>query len=58
MTVSHVSAHERGPRAAAAGNPLVKVEGLHKSFNHMGNVLEVLGGIDLDITAPATGRAR
>jgi lipoprotein-releasing system ATP-binding protein len=31
------------------GQKLVKVEALHKSFRHMGNVLEVLKGIDLDI---------
>jgi lipoprotein-releasing system ATP-binding protein len=36
-------------RAIKAAQPLVKVEGLHKSFNHMGNVLEVLKGIDLEI---------
>jgi lipoprotein-releasing system ATP-binding protein len=29
--------------------PLVQVRGLHKSFKHMGNVLEVLKGIDLEI---------
>jgi lipoprotein-releasing system ATP-binding protein len=38
-----------GPNARALGDRLVKVEGLHKSFNHMGNVLEVLKGIDLEI---------
>ena len=29
--------------------PLVQVRGLHKSFKHMGNVLEVRKGIDLEI---------
>ena len=29
--------------------PLVQVHGLYKSFKHMGNVLEVLKGIDLEI---------
>jgi lipoprotein-releasing system ATP-binding protein len=29
--------------------PLVRVRDLHKSFQHMGNVLEVLKGIDLEI---------
>jgi len=36
------------PRRDAA-QPLVRVRALHKSFNHMGNVLEVLKGIDLEI---------
>ena len=40
-----------GQRALSPGERLVKVEGLHKSFNHMGNVLEVLKGIDLEIAA-------
>ncbi len=31
------------------GQRLVRVEALHKSFRHMGNVLEVLKGIDLEI---------
>ncbi len=40
-------------RAAAGHAPelLVKVEDLRKSFNHMGHVLEVLRGIDLEIDA-------
>jgi lipoprotein-releasing system ATP-binding protein len=41
------------PRAPAprreAGQPLVTVRSLFKSFQHMGNVLEVLKGIDLEI---------
>ncbi len=45
MTVSHAA------RVAEGGERLVKVEGLYKSFNHMGNVLEVLKGIDLEIAA-------
>jgi lipoprotein-releasing system ATP-binding protein len=36
-------------RTAPLGALLVQVEGLRKSFNHMGNVLEVLKGIDLEI---------
>jgi lipoprotein-releasing system ATP-binding protein len=41
------------PRQSALGpaERLVKVEGLYKSFNHMGNILEVLKGIDLEISA-------
>jgi lipoprotein-releasing system ATP-binding protein len=38
-----------GAKGDLPGQCLVKVEDLHKSFNHMGNVLEVLKGIDLDI---------
>jgi lipoprotein-releasing system ATP-binding protein len=34
-----------------AGQTLVQVSGLYKSFKHMGNVLEVLKGIDLQIKA-------
>jgi lipoprotein-releasing system ATP-binding protein len=41
------------PRAPSArkdtAQPLVQVRSLYKSFNHMGNVLEVLKGIDLEI---------
>ena len=34
-----------------ASQPLVSVKGLTKSFNHMGRVLQVLGGIDLEVSA-------
>jgi lipoprotein-releasing system ATP-binding protein len=51
MSVSNITTRERGAKAAAAGERLVRVEGLHKSFNHMGNVLEVLKGIDLEISS-------
>jgi lipoprotein-releasing system ATP-binding protein len=40
---------KNGSTSARPGESLVKVEALHKSFNHMGNVLEVLNGIDLEI---------
>ena len=41
MSVSNVTAaaRERSAKGAATGERLVKVEGLYKSFNHMGNVL-------------------
>jgi lipoprotein-releasing system ATP-binding protein len=47
MSVS--SAAKQARNGEPAVNRLVKVEGLYKSFNHMGNVLEVLKGIDLEI---------
>jgi lipoprotein-releasing system ATP-binding protein len=37
------------PPADPRGEPLVSIEGLHKSFVHMGQTLEVLRGIDLRI---------
>ena len=45
------SSSNGGSNGAQLGERLVQVEDLHKSFNHMGNVLEVLKGIDLDIYA-------
>jgi lipoprotein-releasing system ATP-binding protein len=39
----------RGDAAKAAVAPLVKVSGLSKSFAHMGNTLEVLKDIELEI---------
>jgi len=42
---------EDAPRPPAETRPLVSVRNLHKSFEHMGNVLEVLKGIDLDLDA-------
>jgi lipoprotein-releasing system ATP-binding protein len=39
------------PTEQKALAPLVQVRDLHKSFQHMGNVLEVLKGIDLTIGA-------
>jgi lipoprotein-releasing system ATP-binding protein len=42
--------HAAGARPEArTAQPLVTVCALHKSFKHMGNVLEVLKGIDLEI---------
>ncbi|HVZ36691.1 MAG TPA: ABC transporter ATP-binding protein [Polyangiaceae bacterium] len=42
--------HAAGGRPEArAAQPLVTVRDLYKSFKHMGNVLEVLKGIDLEI---------
>ncbi len=43
MTASPLSAHVQ------TEHPLVHIEGLHKSFEHMGRTLEVLRGIDLTI---------
>jgi lipoprotein-releasing system ATP-binding protein len=40
---------KNGASPAQRGDSLVKVEALRKSFKHMGNVLEVLNGIDLEI---------
>jgi lipoprotein-releasing system ATP-binding protein len=42
---------QNGQKSVERGQLLVRVEGLRKSFNHMGNVLEVLKGIDLEINA-------
>jgi lipoprotein-releasing system ATP-binding protein len=42
---------QNGAKSVERGALLVHVEGLRKSFNHMGNVLEVLKGIDLEINA-------
>jgi lipoprotein-releasing system ATP-binding protein len=42
------AARGSSPRRDTA-QPLVQVRGLYKSFQHMGNVLEVLKGIDLEI---------
>ncbi|HVZ31768.1 MAG TPA: ATP-binding cassette domain-containing protein, partial [Polyangiaceae bacterium] len=42
------AARGSSPRRSTA-QPLVLVRDLHKSFKHMGNVLEVLKGIDLEI---------
>src|SRR5688500_12528094 len=48
--ISSASATPRAPSPRReAGQSLVTVRNLHKSFKHMGNVLEVLKGIDLDI---------
>jgi lipoprotein-releasing system ATP-binding protein len=51
MSVSNVTTRERSSKGVVPGERLVKVEGLYKSFNHMGNVLEVLKGIDLEISS-------
>ena len=48
VATPHAAARTPGARKDAA-QPLVQVRDLHKSFNHMGNVLEVLKGIDLEI---------
>jgi lipoprotein-releasing system ATP-binding protein len=45
-----VPAHGARPKPSGQ-SALVQVRGLYKSFKHMGNVLEVLKGIDLEIQA-------
>ena len=49
-SVESAAATPRAPSARkGTAQPLVQVRSLYKSFNHMGNVLEVLKGIDLEI---------